>query len=151
MTFGGTQPYVLTGGTLTVTSGTINVNGGATAVTHDIRSPLTLGAAGVINVASPATLSIERGVSDGANNFGLVKTGSGTLELFSQSSNLHALAAMEGVLNIDATNVSVRLVNDFAFNFQTTVNVTHAAKLTNASASFLRIGGRRAAGTDARR
>ncbi|WP_172992161.1 beta strand repeat-containing protein [Lacipirellula parvula] len=141
VTFGGTQPYVLTGGTLTVASGAINVNGGATAVTHDIRSPLTLGAAGVFNVAGPATLSIERGVTDGVNSYGLIKTGAGTLTLSSQTSNLHSLAATEGVLNIDATNVSTRLVNDFAFNFQTTVNVTHGATLANAPASFLRIGG----------
>jgi hypothetical protein len=45
VTFGGTQGYDLTGGTLTVSSGNITANGGATAATHEIDTPLTIGAA----------------------------------------------------------------------------------------------------------
>ena len=89
VTFGGTQGYNLTGGTLYVTSGAIAVNGGASAATHTVSVPLTLGAQGAFNVASPATLSVRNTLTDGTNSYGLVKSGTGTLTLQDFSSNLY--------------------------------------------------------------
>lgn len=139
VTFGGTQAYKLTGGSLAVTSGAINVNGAA--VKHDIETPLTLGAAGVFDVGDLATLSVERGVTDGANAYGLVKNGAGTLLLLSQSSNLHSLTTTRGVLDIQGTTVTTRSSNDFGFNFFSTTNVTHGSKLVTAPGGFMRVAG----------
>lgn len=139
VTFGGTQAYKLTGGSLAVTSGVINVNGAA--VKHDVETPLTLGATGVFDVGDLATLSVERGVTDGANAYGLVKNGAGTLLLLSQSSNLHSLTTTRGVLDIQGTNVTTRLSNDFGFNFFSTTNVSHGSKLVTAPGGFMRVAG----------
>jgi autotransporter-associated beta strand protein len=140
VTFGGTQSYTLSDGTLLVSSGAITANG-ASATTHKIDTPLTIGAPGTFAVGSPATLQIDRGVTDGANNFGLTKTGSGMLTFTNQSSNLYSLTATDGTLNIDATSVTARLGNDFGFNFDTTTNVTHGGQLINAVTGFLKIAG----------
>lgn len=144
VTFGGTQGYDLTGGTLTVSSGNITANGGATAATHEIDSPLTIEAAGTFNVTSPATLQINRGITDGATStFGLTKTGDGTLSITnsSSSSNLYSLVATDGTLNINGASVTTRLGNDFGFNFGATTNVTNGAKLISPATGFLKVAG----------
>jgi fibronectin-binding autotransporter adhesin len=143
VTFGGTQGYDLSGGTLTVSSGTITASGGTSAATHEIDSPLTIGAAGTFAVSSPATLQINRGITDGSNNFGLTKTGDGTLLLSNAgaSSNLYFLSATDGTLNINGATVTTRLGNDFGFNFGATTNVTNGGKLISAAAGFLKVAG----------
>lgn len=141
VTFGGTQGYTLTGGTLFVTSGAITVNSAPSAATHIIGVPLTLGAAGQFSVASPETLSVRNGINDGTNNFGLNKSGAGTLTLQDTSSNLSSLSTTDGTLNINHATVTTRLINDFAFAFGANTNVTNGAQLISASTGFLKVAG----------
>jgi fibronectin-binding autotransporter adhesin len=143
VTFGGTQGYDLSGGTLTVSSGTITANGGASAATHELDSPLTLGAPGTFAVTSPATLQINRNMTDGTNNFGVTKTGDGTLLLSNggSNSNVYSLSATVGTLNINGASITARLGNDFGFNFATTTNVTNGASLISAVTGFLKVAG----------
>ncbi len=144
VTFGGTQGYTLSGGSLLVSSGNITANGGASAATHVIDSPLTIGATGTFVVNSPATLQINRGVTDGTSTtFGLTKSGAGTLSITNSgsSSNLYYLGATDGTLNIDGASVTTRLGNDFGFNFQTTTNVTNGATLISPLTGFLKVAG----------
>jgi fibronectin-binding autotransporter adhesin len=141
VTFGGTQSYTLSGGTLLVSSGNITANGGATATNHEIDTPLAIGASGTFAVSSPATLQINRGVTDGSNNYGLTKTGDGTLTFTNLSSNLYSLTATDGTLNINGASVTTRLINDFGFNFGTTTNVTNGGKLVSAVTGFVKAAG----------
>lgn len=99
--------FVISGGnTLTLTSGQLTRNDvSGTEGNHSITAGITLGANGVFNVNGDGTLTIVGAISDGANSYGLTKSGNGVLILSGADETYNGDTIVTGgVLRLGAAN-----------------------------------------------
>lgn len=144
VTLGSLQNYDLTGGSLTITSGTVTINSTVSPTTQTLDTPITLGATGQFSISSPATLAVTQPITDGSNPYGLNVGGTGTLSLQSTGNSVFTLTSSGGgLIDVNGGSINVRDTDGSQYDTSLASSITfhNGGKFTSVVGSNFQING----------